>query len=516
MPNGADLLCDTLLLNDVDVCFANPGTSEMHFVAALDRKLDMRCVLGLFEGVVTGAADGYARMTGKPAATLLHTGPGLANALANMHNARRANTPMVNVVGDHASYHLPFDAPLTSDIEGLARPMSRFVRRIAGADDVATATAEAIAEAQRPPGGVTTLILPADAAWTDPTVYRPVKADLRAPAAPDASRVAAAAAALRAEGSATVLLLSGDALQPGALDHAFAIAAATGAEVLGQQANARLERGTGRHPLERVPYVVDIAVKRFAKVRQVILVGAAAPVAFFAYPGKPSSILPPDCAVTTLAAPEDDTRAALAQLADTLGVAPAPASAPEPMADLPTGAITPLSLAIAVGRALPDNAILCDESVTSGRDLFAHTHGAAPHTHLQLTGGAIGEGLPLAVGAAVACPDRKVFALQADGSAMYTNQALWTMARENLDVVVILLSNRRYAILQGELAAVGAGTPGRNAQRMLDLDQPAIDWVSLARGMGVDGARVETTEALADKLAYATAQKGPFLIEVMI
>ncbi|WP_121060447.1 acetolactate synthase large subunit [Chachezhania antarctica] len=516
MANGADVLCDTLLLNGVDVCFANPGTSEMHFVAALDRKLDMRCVLGLFEGVVTGAADGYARMAGKPAATLLHTGPGLANGLANMHNARRARSPMVNVVGDHAAYHLPYDAALTTDIEGLARPMSDYVRRIAGPDDVGAATAQAIAAAQRPPGGVSTLILPADASWGEPASAAPVRADIRAPSPPDGQRVAAAAAALRADGPDCVLLMSGAALRTEAIETAFAIAAATGCQIIAQQSNARIERGAGRHPVERVPYVVDVALKRFASTKRMILVGAKAPVAFFAYPGKPSSVVPDSCEVSVLAKPEDDLLGALSELGHSLGAGPAPAPAPAPMADLPSGVVTPQGLAIAVGRALPEEAILCDESITSGREFFGFTHGAAPHTHLQLTGGAIGEGLPLAVGAAIACPGRKVFALQADGSAMYTNQALWTMAREGLDVVVILLSNRRYAILRGELKAVGAEAPGRNAQRMLDLDQPAIDWVSLANGMGVEAARVETVDALADRLAAATAAKGPFLIELMI
>lgn len=518
MTNGADLLCDTLLENEVDVCFANPGTSEMHFVAALDRKQNMRCVLGLFEGVVTGAADGYARMAEKPAATLLHTGPGLANGLANMHNARRAFTPMVNVVGDHPAYHLPNDAPLTSDIESLARPMSRFVRRITDAHDVSRATAEAISAARAAPGGVTTLILPADAAWTDVPDDSPIsKASLRTPPPADPKRVDAAAKAIRA-GAKPVLMLAGTALRDGPLKRAAAIAEATGARVIAQGSNGRVERGAGRVPVERVPYVIDVAMKFLEGTTHVILIGAKSPVTFFAYPGRPTTPLPEGCEVITLAENTDDLPGAIEQLAEALGVK-AGAAPTIKQAEVPaplTGALTTAAIASAVANYLPENAIICDESVTSGREFFGFTHGAAPHDHLQVTGGAIGGGIPLATGASIACPDRKVLNLQADGSGMYTCQALWTIAREKSDVCTVIFSNRRYAILQGELKNVGAGEPGLNAQRMLNLDDPFIDWCSLAKGMGVEAARAETAEQFNDLLKSAMSRKGPFLIEAII
>ncbi|WP_375172829.1 acetolactate synthase large subunit [Pseudooceanicola sp.] len=512
---GADALCDTLLANGVDVCFANPGTSEMHFVAALDRKQQMRCVLGLFEGVVTGAADGYARMAGKPAATLLHTGPGLANALANMHNARRANTPMVNVVGDHASYHLPYDAPLTSDIESLARPMSGHVRRIGSAADVSAATAESIAAASRAPGCVSTLILPADYAWGSAPQVAPVKAEVRAPAAADPGRVAAASKALK-NGKKTVVLLSGTALRATALETAQAIADATGATLMAQQSNGRMERGAGRVQINRVPYPVDQAIKALEGFEQIILVGAKFPVIFFGYPGKPSTPVPEGCERITLADPSDDLPGALEALASEVGAGRPTLTTAPAIPDLTTGKLTPEAIAITLGHKLPENAIVCDESVTSGRDFFRFTFGSAPHDWLQVTGGAIGGGMPLATGAALACPDRKVINLQADGSAMYTNQALWTMAREELDICVVIFANRRYAILQGELKGVGAGEPGRNAQRMLDLDKPALDFVQIAKGMGVDAARAETAEGFTDLFERAMKTTGPFLIEAVI
>lgn len=514
--NGADRLCDTLLANDIDVCFANPGTSEMHFVAALDRKPEMRCVLGLFEGVVTGAADGYARMADKPAATLLHLGPGMANGLANMHNAKRANTPMVNVVGEHATHHLRHDAPLHSDIESLARPMSHWVHRIRSADDVSPAAAAAIEAATADPGGVATLILPADAAW-EPAVPGVHKARRPAPSQVDEATVAHVAAKLR-NGRKTVMLLSGKALRAGPLEVAGRIAAQTGVRLMAQQANARIERGAGRVPIERVPFAVDAALKALEGTEQLILVGARVPVAFFAYPGKPGVLIPQGCEVITLAPATHDLPDALEQLADAVGAnAATPVElAPRSELALPTGKFDASAVIQAIGALCPENAVICDESVSSGRDSFKWTWNAAAHDFLQITGGAIGIGIPLATGAAVACPDRKVILMQADGSAMYTPQALWTQAREELDVLTIIFANRSYAILHNELKMMGAGTPGRNARRMLDLDTPPMDWVSMATAMGVEAARATDAAGFVDLMRAALSRKGPFLIEAVI
>lgn len=521
--NGADVLVDTLLGNGIDVCFANPGTSEMHFVAALDRKPQMRCILGLFEGVVTGAADGYARMAEKPACTLLHTGPGMANALANMHNARRAHTPMVNIVGDHASYHLQHDAPLTSDIESLARPMSRWVGRVRGANDVAQKAAQAIHESTTLGGGVATLILPADAAWSRTSISR-------VPSKPaetlqlDESALRESVKALESQaGAKTLIMLSGRALREDALAIAQSIAERTGAHLLAQQSNARTQRGRGRVSIERIPYNVDAAIKLLAPYGHAILIGAKAPVAFFAYPQKPGSMLPPDCGITELSPPGGDALEALTRLADAVGAADRPRSLVsqprmEAAGDLSWSASTPinaLTFAQAMAELIPEGAIVCDESVSSGRDFFRYTMQAAPHDYLQITGGAIGSGIPLATGAAVACPDRKVVLMQADGSAMYTLQGLWTQARERLDVLNIIISNRTYAILRGEFKSVGAGTPGKNACQMLDLDNPALDWLAIAKGCGLEAVRVSSIAEFGDAVRAALARKGPFLIEAV-
>lgn len=515
--NGADTLCDVLLTNSVDVCFANPGTSEMHFVAALDRKPELRCVLGLSEGVVTGAADGYARMTDKPAATLLHLGPGLANGLANLHNARRARTPIMNVVGEHASYHIPYDAPLTSDIEGLARPMSQWVGRANGAGDVRRCAEEGIAAsiARR---GVATMILPADAAWgeTNPEPLSPVI--VPSPPALDEALLKAAAIALRST-RRVALILGGRALRDAPLETAERIAAATGATVFATT-SARTARGAGRAPVRSIPYKIELAVEALKDFDAAICIGPQRPVAFFAYPGKPSVTLPEACEVIQLAEHEHDLPAALEALAEAAGVKSDTVTARNAFKQheiiMPTGALTPDALSLAIARGLPKQAIVIDEALTSIGQYHALAPGLHPHDHLPLTGGSIGIGIPLATGAAIGAPDRKVIALQADGSGMYTLQGLWTQAREELDIVTIVFANSAYRILQGEMTNVGVNSFGRNARRMLDLDQPKLDWVSLAKGMGVEAARATTIEEFNTLYEAAKRRKGPFLIEAVV
>jgi acetolactate synthase-1/2/3 large subunit len=513
--NGAESLVRTLVGGGVNVCFANPGTSEMHFVAALDRVDGMRCVLGLFEGVVTGAADGYYRMADNPAATLLHLGPGLANGLANIHNANKAGSGMVNIIGDHATYHRQYDAPLTSDIEGLARPSSHWVKTSPNAMAIAADGALAIDAARQPPGKIASLILPADTAWNDGSgpvlVPPPAK-----PAAPSHDAVVEAAKVLHS-GEPTLILLTGRAVRADGLELAGKIAAKTGARLIAQGSNARTQRGRGRVAIERIPYVVDQALKVLEGLKHVILVGSKMPVAFFAYPDKPSKLTPPDCVGHVLARSDEDLIAALEMLCEAVGAraTPAPVVNEKP-AGPATGAISSVTLGQSIAALLPENAIVADEAVTTGRAFFSTTKATAPHDWLSNMGGSIGLGPPLATGAAVACPDRKVVALQADGSAMYTVQALWTQAREQLDVTTVLFSNRTYQILRGELANVGAGNPGRKALDMLDLGNPDIDWVGLAKSLGVPGAKVADMDQFNRRFAEGVGTPGPFLIEVVL
>jgi acetolactate synthase I/II/III large subunit len=514
--NGARSLLSTLVDAGVDVCFANPGTSEMHFVAALDDVPAMRGVLCLFEGVVTGAADGYGRVAGRPAATLLHLGPGLGNGLANLHNARRARTPIVNIVGDHATYHARYDAPLESDIASIAGAVSGWYRTTTRADDVATDGADAVAAALGPPGCVATLVLPADASWsesaTGPCPPRPRGRSTLVPG----DTVDEVAKALRS-GEKTALLLGGSALRERGLQAASRVATGAGAALLGETFPANLERGAGIPAVERLAYLAEMAQAQLDGVRHLILVDAKSPVSFFAYPDKASDLVPSGCAVHTLVRPGEDAAGALEALAEAIG-APSDGgvTAASVRPDRPTGAVTSETLAAAVGATLPEGAIVVDEGNTSGLFVPGATAGAPRHDWLTLTGGAIGIGLPMATGAAVAAPDRPVLCLQADGSAMYTLQALWTQAREGLNVTTLVLSNRSYAILNMELHRVGADAGGPMARRLLDLTDPELDFCDLARGMGVPARRVENAEDLTSALATGFAEEGPTLIEVLL
>jgi acetolactate synthase I/II/III large subunit len=517
--NGARALLDILVGGGVDVCFANPGTSEMHFVAALDSVPDMRGVLTLFEGVATGAADGYARVAGRPAAVLLHLGPGLGNGLANLHNARRARVPMVVVVGDHATYHKRYDAPLESDIDALAHTVSGWVRRTMRADDVAADTLAAIHAAAAPPGRIATLIVPADVSWNDSAEPAGGSEVAAAPAGSDQA-IEAAANILRT-GAPAVVFIGGDATGEEGLIAAGRIAAATGARVLCETFPARLERGAGLPAVERLGYFAEAAAMQLAGVKHLMLAGARPPVSFFAYPGKPSDLVPDGCDVHLLAEP-GCAAAALTALADIVAAGADPVIVPARQPSLPTGALTGDSVAAAVGALLPERAIVVDESNTAGVALPAATAGAPRHDWLTLTGGAIGYGLPAAVGAAVAAPDRPVLCLQADGSAMYTLSALWTQARENLDVTTVIYNNGAYDILRLELQRVGAepsgagGVPGPRAQALLDISPPRLDFVALAGGMGVAARRVTTADEFNAALAEAFAEPGPHLIDAVI
>jgi acetolactate synthase I/II/III large subunit len=514
--NGAECLLRTLLASRVDTCFMNPGTSEMQFVAALDRVPAMRGILCLFEGVCAGAADGYARMLHRPAATLLHLGPGLGNAISNLHNARKARVPVVNLVGQHSTQHLKYDAPLTADIEGIARPVSAWVRTVEHAADMGRDTAAAVHAACTPPGQVASLIVPADFSWSDGG--DPGEAIVpQARAVPDCGRIRAVTDILRS-GEPAGFLLGGTALLGAALHAAGQVAARTGARVFAGRYLARMEAGGGRYSPPRLPYFPEPAEAALAGLKHLILVESPPPISFFGYPNRRSYLAPDDCAVHVLAALEEDGAAALHELALQCG-APAcvPPAAAAPPAALPEDG--PLTLE-AIGRTLavlmPGGSIISEEAVSSGEAVLRQLSSAARFDHLPVTGGSIGQGLPVAVGAAVACPGRKVIALEADGSGMYSLQALWTMARERLDVTTVVFSNRRYRILDIEMQRTGAGTIGPAANDMLDLRRPDLDWVKLSEGQGVEAARAGTAGEFVALFRRAMDRPGPFLIEAVV
>lgn len=514
--NGAEALLRTLLDAGVDVCFTNPGTSEMHFVAALDRVPGMRCVLGLFEGVVTGAADGYARIARKPAATLLHLGPGLGNGLANLHNARRGDVAMVNIVGDHATYHLQYDTPLTSDVTAVAKPMSHWVHSAQSSEQLPADAARAVAAALQAPGQVATLILPADVSWEECA-----GGPAAMPAVPAARRVRedviGQCAAALACGEPALILLGGHVSEQD-LELAGRIAAACGARVGVETFPTRLPWGAGRAACEKIPYIPEFALAHLETVRRLVLVGATEPASFFAYPNLPGRLAHEECELLTLAEPHHDRIDALQRLAEAMD-APAlePARNPLALPALPAaGALSTAAVGDIIAALLPEQAIVVDEGITGGFEVFERTRTARAHEWIMQTGGSIGWGLPAATGAAIAAPGRKVVCLEGDGSAMYTIQALWTMAREQLDVTVVLFANRDYAILQLEYQRVGASGMGAKARSMLHIGNPDIDFVALAQSLGVAATRARDTVEFTAQFAEAMAARGPRLIETMM
>jgi len=511
MPTGAEVLLHTLIANGINTCFMNPGTSEMHFVAALDRVPAMRGILCLFEGVCSGAADGYARATGTPAATLLHLGPGLANGLANFHNARKARVPVVSVVGEHSTSHFKYDAPLSANIENFARTVSDRVRIAKNGHELGADMSATIADAIQPPGQVAMLIVPADLSWSPSEGCGAVIAPQRR-RMPSSAAITRAAELVRKPG--TALLLGGSALAPQALDAAARLAAATGVRVHIARNVAKIWSGRGRFQPMQVPYFPEPALALFADIQNLILVEAKMPVSFFGYPNTPGSLAPDACQISMLAGVEEDGAGALAALAETCApVSPPAFSIPSPIEQ---GPLTLDAIGSAVAVYLPEDALISEEMLSSSARVLAYLVNAAPHEWMPVTGGAIGQGLPVAVGAAVAFPNRKVIALEADGSGMYTLQALWTMAREKLDVVTVIFANRRYAILDIEMQRTGAGGFGPAAGKLIDIGNPDLDFVSLAAGMGVAASRASSAAEFAGQFRAAVRERGPCLIEAVI
>lgn len=508
---AAQRLLEYLAREGVSACFANPGTSEMHLVAAMDAVPAMRPILCLFEGVATGAADGFGRMAQQPAVTLLHLGPGLANGVANLHNAYRAGAPIVSLVGEHATYHRANNPPLATDILALARPVSHWMDTVQAPEQLVCSAAKALDAARQ--SGPALLIVPADVAWSDVE-----------PALPDEPATMRSAgwtdmldAAARALGPKTVLLLGGRRLSAKACAAAERIGAKTGAQVFVETFPARIERGGGCAPLKRLPYLSDMAAGLLSGAEIVVLAGAADPVAFFALPDRPTRLAPTAARIVEFARKTDDIESALEALAEAVRaprVTPRE-SKPAPALPKPEGRVDPSSFAQIVAATLPENAIVSDESNTLGLYAFDAAAAAAPHDWLTLTGGSIGQGLPLATGAAVACPDRRVIALEADGSALYTIQALWTQAREQLNVTNLILNNGAYAILKLEMMRTGVTTQSHAAETLFELDRPAIDFTQIANGFGMPAERVRTNDALVAALQSSYSASGPRLIEIM-
>jgi acetolactate synthase-1/2/3 large subunit len=510
--NGAEALVATAISEGIEVCFANPGTTELPLVAALDSVPGLRGILCLHENVATGAADGYGRMSGKPAMCLLHLGPGLANGLTNLHNARRAFTPVLNVIGEHATWHLPADPLLASSIESVAAMIGGYTKRNLGAATISADLADAVRGTMQNGGGISTLIVPHDVQIYDvvseiaPRNPRP-KSDYLS------GQVLRAASALKSGKSA--ILLGGVALSEVGMTLAGRIAAATGADLLCDTFFARMERGGGLPTATRLPYFPEQALELTGRYENIIVAGTRRPVSFFGYPGQPS-YLTSEKQTIVLARPDEDVLAALKEMATELRAPEARRRKAGDPPTMPTGRLDAHAVCSVIASSQPQNCVVMDEALSIGMPYFEASTNAPRFSHLMLTGGAIGQGPSTATGAAVACPGRKVINFQSDGCAAYSVQAFWTQARENLDVVTIIGSNRSYNILNFELQRAGVIEPGPAARSMTGLDRPHLDWVKIGEGFGVPSVTVDTAEGLAHEMRKALQQKGPRLIEAIM
>lgn len=521
--SGAEAVLATLVESGVETCFMNPGTSELPFLHALDKFPQMSGTPALFEGVATGAADGYARIARRPSAVLLHMGSGLSNGLANLHNARRAHTPLLCIVGSHATHHALLDPPLHSDLAAAAQTVSGWVRTASGVRPVAIDVMDALEATQDNGGQVATLIVPADVAWS-PSVLPFSDRKPRRPAPVASGALDAAVSAVRS-GEPTTILLGGPALSSAGLRAADRISQATGARILVETFPARTEQGAGVPFAQRLAYDPGQARAQLAQTQDLVLAGAHPPVSFFAYPDEPSELTPPGCRCLALGEPGQDIESALEFIADELADGFRPRVAPRTPQSKGTGRLNLLpragklslhTMAQAIAATLPEDSIVVEETISSTAAIAPAMARAAPHTLLTLTGGALGQGLPAATGAAVAAPDRPVVALVSDGSALFTIQALWTQAREQLDVTTVIINNSSYQILQTEFPRFGDQQADTAAKRLLDLTDPSVEFVKLSKGLGVPARRVTTSEQLVRALHDAYASKGPHLIEAVV
>ena len=501
----------------IEVCFANAGTTELPIVAAFDAVSGIHPVLALFEGVCTGGADGYGRVKEVPAMTLLHLGPGFANGIANLHNARRARTPLINVIGQHTTWHINADAPLTMDVESLAKTVSAWTRTNTSAESLSRDFADAFTASMS--GKIVSLIVPNDHLWAEvePIIHTPAPLQFDPL---DLGPIEAAADLLKA-GKKTALMLGGKALRGEGLTIAGHIQSITGCDLLTETFPGYVERGTGLPDVIRVPYFPEPAQVLLSQYEAIILADVKEPVTFFGYPGIESHLLTKDQKTLSISSGNQSIVEALGCLEDLLKTT-IPAknwghnSSQRLKPQLPRGKLTAEKACHMLAALQPEGAIIIDEGITSAIPYYPLTAGSPPHSVLTIAGGSIGYGMPCAVGSALAFPGRPVINFQADGSAMYTIQALWTEAREGLNVKTLICSNRGYNILRVELERAGITNPGHKALSLADIDQPKLNWVSISSGMGVPAKSVNTAGSLKKELEKILSEPGPSLIEMVL
>lgn len=515
MTTGAQHILTGLSDAGIELIFTNPGTTEIYFVDALGKVPIPRPVLTLTEAVAAGAADGAARIGGQPTALLLHLGPGLANAIAYLHNAKRAHSPIVVVVGDHSQGVANQDPPLASDIDSLAHTFSKAVIHVTQHEHPRHSAARAGYIAVDATPGIVTLIVPSDLSWSEtndiPRLQRPPRTPLNTP---ESTLERASAALIEPDG--TAVIVGGDLLRTEGQETLERLTRCQNLTVWANTFPARMDRGYGRPRVRRLPYLPEMAIAALENTRRVVIAGGANPVPFFGYPHLPDRLVTEECEIITLTSDPSAAPSSIAALmpnAEELTLLGSTHIEPATKDD-DNAALNPANFASVVAELLPADTIVVDESNTLGLNLEEATANAAAHTWLPaLTGGAIGHGLGMAIGAALAAPERRVLALIADGSSLYTPQALWTHASETLNITTVILSNRSYGILNFELHRLGSEAETEGAKRLLSLSPPSIDHIRLATGFGVPAARASTVGELIDALTSAWLSRGPSLIE---
>ncbi len=513
--NGAELIMKTAINAGIVVCFANFGTTEMPLALAFDTEPGIKAVLGLFEGICTGAADGFGRMMNKPAMTLLHLGPGFANGIANLHVARRARSPILNLIGEHTTQHISLDPPLAMDIKALAGTVSGWYKANQSPDELSQDIADAYSASLH--GQIATLSIPSD--------YQMEEIESAYVAVPDFAfdpvnreRIEKAAYFMKSH-KKVALILGGRALRLRGLQVATRLKAFSGCDLLTDYLPGYMDRGIGLPEITRIPYFPEPAMALLAHYEGVVIAGTREPVSFFGYKGIRENLLAEDQPRFLIDGFRQNPVEALEYLADLLNAAK---DGDEQIVSelrrpsIAQGELTSEKACQTLAALQPEGAIIVDEGVSSAFPYYALSHGLPPHSMLTNSGGSIGYGMPCSIGAAIACPDRPVINLQADGSAMYTVQALWTQARQNLNITTLICANRCYNILKMELNRANIETIGPNISSLMDLENPHINWVKMAEAMGVPAVSVNTGEELSHEIKLALSESGPHLIETVI
>ena len=516
--NGAAAFFKSIVDNGIDTIFACPGTSEMQVVDEVGYS-NLRVVLCLFENSVTGMADGYARMLDKPALGMVHVTCGLTNALANMHNARIANSRMIIFGGGvHVAHEV--NEPVHSMLQRqpyVAQIAAQCVIEARSPDQLAAAATQALKASNDGAGKIVYVYGPNNAVWGESSFQGKLTSSAEQRQRVSTATISSIADTLKA-GKKTAFILDNLALREEGLEILGRIAEGAGGRLFREWLPSRIAMGAGRVRTETLPYGGAEGRELLSEFDQIVLVGAKIPVCPFSYENQPWVKIPENCNVHTLATADHDILAALEELATQLDL-PEKASNRynRKPGEPPTGPLSGNSIVQSLSILMPADSIVLDEAMLENVMFPLLMDGAAPFDFMAACpGGAIGAGPPVACGAAIACPNRKVILLEGDFSLMQGNTALWSMAQHNLDICVINYNNEGSASLSTELARVRQGEAQPKSIELLRIRKPTIDYAAMAESMGVPASRAETAEEFHLQLTKAMSTKGPHFIDANI